>query len=80
MPRYYFDLSNGAGFVHDPEGRDEGNLAAARQVAITALRGIISSEINEGKPVSRRSFISVRSEAGDEVAKVHFQDAILIED
>ncbi|MDZ4308309.1 DUF6894 family protein [Allopontixanthobacter sp.] len=80
MPRYYFDLNNGSGFVRDTEGRVEDSLTDARTVAIEALRGVISGEISEGKAVSRRSFISVRSETNLQVAKVYFEDAVTIED
>lgn len=80
MTRYYFDLSNGLGFVLDHEGQLEESLGAAKEIAIDALRGVISGEISEGKPVSRRSFIPVRSDADGEVAKVRFGDAVKIEE
>lgn len=80
MPRYFFDLNNGGGFVRDCEGREEDSVTAAKQIAINALRGIISGEISEGKAVSRGSFISVRSESEGEVAKVYFEDVVTIEE
>lgn len=80
MTRYFFDLSNGSGFVPDPEGQLEENLHAARQAAIEGLRSVISGEIAEGNAVSRSSFISVRCEGKGEVAKVYFQDAVKIEE
>jgi len=80
MPRYFFDLNNGSGFVRDCEGREEDSVGAAKQIAISALRGVISGEISEGNAVSRSSFISVRSESDGEVAKVYFDDAVTIEE
>lgn len=78
MSRYFFDLSNGSGFVPDTEGREEASVGAAKQVAVDALRCVISGEISEGKAVSRASYISVRSEGKGEVAKVYFCDAVTI--
>lgn len=80
MPRYFLDLSNDIGFVPDQEGQIEASLHAAKAAAIEALRGLISDEIKQGKAVSRGSFISVRSEADGEVAKVYFYNAITIKD
>ncbi|MXP45386.1 DUF6894 family protein [Allopontixanthobacter sediminis] len=78
MTRYYFDLSNGSGFVRDLEGQLEESLLAATQAAIEGLRSVISGEINEGKAVSRSSFVSIRCEDSDEVTKVYFDDAVTI--
>lgn len=78
MQRYYFDLSNGSGFVQDLEGCEAASVGAAKQVAINELRGVVSAEIGEGKAVSRNSFISVRTKSQGEVAKVYFCDAVTI--
>lgn len=78
MSRYYFDLSNGSGFLRDTEGREVASIGAAKEVAVDELRGVISGEISEGKAVYRNSFISVRCESQGEVAKVYFSDAVTI--
>ncbi len=48
MPRFYFDLHNGAGFVADEEGRELRDLEAVRGEALKGIRSVIAAEVEKG--------------------------------
>ncbi|PSJ37354.1 DUF6894 family protein [Allosphingosinicella deserti] len=48
MPRYYFHIRNGSGFIRDEEGRELPDEAVARDEALKGIRSIISSEASGG--------------------------------
>ena len=48
MPRYHFDVQNGAGLVLDEEGRELADLEVARREAIRGIRSLISADVNKG--------------------------------
>jgi hypothetical protein len=51
LPRYHFDVQNGAGLVLDDEGRELANLEVARKEAIKGIRSLISAEIEKGSSI-----------------------------
>ena len=48
MPRYFFHIRNGSGFIRDEEGRELPDEAVAREEALKGIRSIISSEASGG--------------------------------
>jgi hypothetical protein len=75
MPRYYFHLHNSEE-LRDDEGADLPTIAAAREQAIRAGRGIICGLINEGKEVHRTHRIEVEDEQGRKVLTIAFGELI----
>ena len=45
VPRFYFNLCNGAEFAEDPEGVELANYAAARRKAVESLRGVMAGDL-----------------------------------
>lgn len=76
MPHYYFHLHNGEGWVHDREGRDMADLAAADVVARGEARAMAAADVADGRTVLLESFISVDDESGDEVARVTYGEVV----
>lgn len=80
MPHYYFDLCNGEGWLADPEGMELADEAAAHAEALSAVRSLIASEVRESATVNLAHFMTVRSEAGGEIYRLHYRDAVKFSD
>ncbi len=80
MPRYFFDLCNSHGWLADDEGVEVADEGAAQAEALEFVRGLISEEVREGVPVNLAHFLSVRTEAGPEVFRLHYRDAVRFDD
>jgi len=78
VPRYFFDLTNGEGTTVDAEGAVLADLAAARDYAIRAARDVAGADIRDGREVSLGSFVAIRDEAGCEVGRATFAEALRI--
>jgi len=78
VPRYFFDLTNGEGTTVDAEGAFLADLAAARDYAIRAARDVAGADIRDGREVSLGSFVAIRDEAGCEVGRATFAEALRI--
>ena len=77
MPRFYFNLCNGAEFAEDPEGVDLENYAAARRTAIQNLRGVMSGDLLMGD-INTASFIEIEDEERELIETVSFADVVTL--
>jgi hypothetical protein len=75
MPRFYFHVCNGTGFVQDEEGQEFPDLEAARAEAIRSARSIMSSEVHRGI-LDLSSFIEIEDEQSRHVLTLGFQEAV----
>ena len=75
MPRYYFHVCNGTGFVQDEEGLDLPDFEAARAEAIRSARSIMASDVQRGM-LDLSSFIEIEDSDGGLVHTLGFQEAV----
>lgn len=75
MPRFFFHVCNGTGFVQDEEGQELPDVDAARLVAIRSARDIMASDVQRGM-LDLSSFIEI--EDGDRrlVQTLSFAEAV----
>lgn len=76
MPRYTLQLYNGQGWLDGAEAQEFANHDAAQACAIYTIRDLVSSEVREGTRINLAHFISIRDEAGGELQRVFFRDAV----
>ncbi len=77
MPRYFFHMCNGTGFIEDEEGREVENAEAARRIAIKEARLVMADELRDGV-MHLSSFIEVQEEGSGEAFIVPFSEAVHI--
>lgn len=77
MPRYFFDISNGNGFVADEEGVDLQDQAAALQMATDSIRSIVAEEARKGV-LDLDGYIDVRDISAGILARVIFAEAFTL--
>ena len=77
MPRFHFDVQNGAGLAFDQEGRELANLEVARREAIKGVRSLISAEVEKGT-LDLTGQLTVRDEVGRTVIILPFDQAVSI--
>lgn len=75
MPRYYFHLRNGAGFVEDEEGRDLPDPEAARSEALKGVRSILCEDVLGGV-VDLRGSLEVVDQDGVRILLLPFAEAV----
>ena len=75
MPRYYFHICNGSGFVEDEEGQELPDLEAARAFAVRSARSIMSSDVQRGM-LDLSSFIEIEDPLHQLVHTLGFEEAI----
>jgi hypothetical protein len=75
MPRYFFNVRNGIGFVADDEGMELSGLEAARAVALKGARSIIVDEVLEGR-LDLDGAIEVVDEAGNRLLTMTYRQAV----
>src|SRR5258708_1195643 len=80
MPRYFFDLCNAHGWLADPEGVELADDEVAQVEALTFVRGLIAEEVREGTPINLGHFLTVRTEAGREIFRLHYRDTVQFHD
>ncbi len=75
MPHFFFHLRAGGEWIRDEEGRacDPGAVPAQ---ALREARELIAGDVKAGATIHLGSFIAVEDEAGGEVHRLHFRDAI----
>ena len=78
MPRFYFHICDGSGFVEDEEGRELEDPEAARAEAVKGARGIMADDIHKGI-LALSSFIEVEDEAHRLLFTITFQDLLEID-
>ncbi len=77
MPRYFFHVCNGTGFIEDEEGQEAPDAEAAREIAIKEARLLMAEELRDGV-MHLASFIEVQEEGRAEGFVVPFVDAVEI--
>lgn len=77
MPRFFFDVSNGHGFVPDEYGIDLQDQAAALHMATDSIRSIISEEARKGV-IDLDGYVDVRDGSEEPLARVDFPDAFTL--
>lgn len=77
MARYFFNLTNGQGFLQDYEGQEFPDLETARSSAIDGLRSVVADDCIKGE-LHLAASIDVVDEQNALLAKVKFADAISI--
>ena len=75
MPRYYFNVHNGIGFVEDEEGRDYADLDAARTEAVRGAREILAEDVAKGV-VDLRGRLEVIDAAGAVALVITFAEIV----
>ena len=79
VPRFYFNLCNGAEFAEDPEGVELADYAAARRKAVESLRGVMSGDLLTGD-LNTASFIEIEDELHELIETVSFADVVKVRD
>ena len=77
MPRFFFHVFDEA-VVHDDEGIELPDRAAAHEAALVGARALICEQVRRGR-VSLRHRIEVEDEGGASVATLSFADAVTID-
>jgi hypothetical protein len=75
MPRYFFHICNGTGFIEDEEGREVEDAKAARRIAIKEARAIMADELRDGV-MHLSSFIEVQEEGSADSFVVPFAEVV----
>ena len=79
MPRFYFNLCNGAEFAEDPEGIELADYAAARRKAVDSLRGVMAGDLLMGD-LNTASFIEIEDEQRELIETVSFAEVVSLRD
>jgi hypothetical protein len=77
MPRFFFHVCNGTGFVEDEEGRELPDLGAARAEALKGARSIMADDLHRGV-LDLASFIEVEDERRTLIFTLNFGDLVEI--
>ena len=77
MPRFYFHISNGHGFIEDEEGVELPDEQAARSNAIEAARDVMAGDLREGL-LDLGWFIEVEDEAHRLLFTLTFAEAVTV--
>lgn len=75
MPRFYFNLCNGAEFIEDEEGVELADRVAARAKAVESLRGVMAGDLVMGD-LNTASFIEIEDEQHILIETVFFADVV----
>ena len=78
MPRFYFHICDGAGFVEDEEGREMRDADAARAEAVKGARGLMADDLQRGT-LALSSFVEVEDENHHLLFTISFKDMIEID-
>lgn len=79
VPRFYFNLCNGAEFTEDEEGVELADDAAARGKAVESLRGVMAGDLPMGD-LNTASFIEIEDERRELIETVSFADVVNLRD
>jgi hypothetical protein len=75
MPRFFFHVCNGTGFVEDEEGRELADEQIARAEAIKGARSIMADDVQRGQ-LDLSSFIEVEDERHELLFTLSFGEVI----
>jgi hypothetical protein len=79
VPRFYFNLCNGAEFAEDEEGLELADYAAARRKAVESLRGVMAGDLLMGD-LNTASFIEIEDEKHELIETVSFSEVVSLRD
>ena len=79
MPRFYFHVCNGTGFVQDEEGQELPDVQSARLSAVQGLRDIMASELKDGL-LKTASFIEIENSQRELLMTVPFSEAVAVQE
>ena len=79
MPRFYFHICNGSGFVEDEEGAELPDAPAARMHAILSARDVMAGDMRRGE-LDLSSFIEVEDERRILLFTLPFSEAVEIKE
>ena len=77
MPRYFFHIYDDV-IVHDDEGMELADVAAARREAVAGIREMMCDQVRKGRLVLHHR-IEVEDAGGAPVLILAFADAVTIE-
>jgi hypothetical protein len=77
MAKYYLHLHNSHGEAEDEEGIEAHSLAAAREVAITGIRDLMSSEAKNGA-INLTGRIDITDGMGKVLVQIPFASALKV--
>jgi hypothetical protein len=77
MPRFFFHICNGHGFVEDEEGVELPDAPAVRRNAVEAARDVMAGDLREGR-LDLTSFIEVEDEAHRLLFTLTFAEAVTV--
>lgn len=77
MPRFYFNLCNGAEFAEDPEGIELADYAAARRKPVESLRGVMAGDVLMG---DLNTVIEIEDEQRELIETVSFTEVVSLRD
>jgi hypothetical protein len=80
VPRFYLELYNGHGWLDGAEPAEFADYDAAHAFALYSIRDLVSAEVREGKPVELGHFIAICDDAGCELRRVPFREAVAFTD
>ncbi len=75
MPRYYFNLCNGAEFAEDDEGVELADHAAAYRKAAESLRDVMAGDLIMGD-LNTASFIEITDQHHNLIQSVSFGEVV----
>ena len=78
MPKFYFHLHDGEGWIHDTDGAECPSFDVAKAKALAAIRDIVCGDIMAGRAIVLSHYVTVDDDQGIQVAKVSFGDAVSI--
>ena len=77
MPHYYLNLFNDSDCI-DEEGGEYADLAAAKDAAIAAARGMMAENILRGKPITLHHRIDIVNHQRKVLATMRFRELVTI--
>jgi hypothetical protein len=77
MPRFYFHIGDGHGFIEDEEGLDLVDEASARRNAVAAARDLMASDLRQGR-LDLTSFIEVEDDSHRLLFTLTFAEAVTV--
>lgn len=79
MPRFYFNLCNGAEYTEDAEGTELADYTAAHRRAIDSLRDVMAGDLLMGD-LNTASFIEIEDEQHELIETVSFTKVVSLRD
>lgn len=75
MSLFYFNLCSGTEFVEDGQGVELLDYAAAHQVAVKSLRGVMAGDLMSGE-MNTATFVEIEDERHNLLETIFFDEAV----